>query len=384
MKRPVFALFASLLLLGLMPGATLAIATPTYLDQSNTGLARNTAGELAQTFTAGQSGQLTRVALSLTSLNNPGGGSLSVAIFPTDGSGTPVTTGTPLATSDSPTVPYNPSTSALITFSFGSPYGVTAGTMYAIVFHSSAGANVWAFGSDTDTYSRGAAWRNDGPSWTTSTSPYDFAFNTYLAESVTTTVVWDKSQVTAGTGTALKLTVTIAFGNGAEAGNYIVLLGDLPSWYVNPTPPTIVCSWDACALTTIQGVSGITVSASNPGATLTVTLQGMATPGAADIGTPGAAHGNGCIVVSETSLCSDGTASVQVVAAPAATPAPTPAPTPTPTPSPTKSPTPPPTSTGVGSAPDNTGGTIWFLPFALFAFFGGLLVLVDRRRRRLF
>jgi LPXTG-motif cell wall-anchored protein len=38
----------------------------------------------------------------------------------------------------------------------------------------------------------------------------------------------------------------------------------------------------------------------------------------------------------------------------------------------------------VGSASDNTGGTIWFLSFALIAFLGGLLVLVDRRRRRLF
>jgi uncharacterized repeat protein (TIGR01451 family) len=71
------------------------------------------------------------------------------------------------------------------------------------------------------------------------------------------------------------------------------------------------------------------------------------------------------------------------VAAAAPTPTPTPAPTPTPTPAPTKAPTPPPTSTGVGPGSDNTGGTIWFLPFALVAAFGGLLVLVDRRRRRL-
>jgi hypothetical protein len=68
---------------------------------------------------------------------------------------------------------------------------------------------------------------------------------------------------------------------------------------------------------------------------------------------------------------------------PAPTPTPTPAPTPTPTPAPTKAPTPPPTSTGVGPGSDNTGGTIWFLPFALVAAFGGLLILVDRRRRRI-
>ena len=74
--------------------------------------------------------------------------------------------------------------------------------------------------------------------------------------------------------------------------------------------------------------------------------------------------------------------------APAATPTPSPTPVPTmvveaATAAPTKAPTPPPTSTGVGPGSDNTGGTIWFLPFALVAAFGGLLVLVDRRRRRL-
>jgi hypothetical protein len=67
---------------------------------------------------------------------------------------------------------------------------------------------------------------------------------------------------------------------------------------------------------------------------------------------------------------------VLVVAAPLPTPAP-------PTPTPTPSPTPPPTSTGAGSASDGIGGMIWFLPFALVASFVGLLVLVDRRRRRI-
>jgi hypothetical protein len=240
--------------------------------------------------------------------------------------------------------------------------------MYAIVFDAGGGANVWAFGSDTNAYSRGAAWLAN-PSWGSQTHPDDFDFRTYLEESVTTTLAWDKSQVTAGTGTALKLTVTIAFGNGAEADNYIVLLGDLPSWYANPTPPTIVCSWGACTLATIQGVAGITVPASNPGATLTVILQGTATPVVSDEGTPGTAHGNGCIVHSETSLCSDATASVAVVAAEA-------------TPAPTKAATPPPTSTRAGPASDNKDGMIWFLPFALVASIGGLLVLVDQRRRR--
>jgi hypothetical protein len=66
-----------------------------------------------------------------------------------------------------------------------------------------------------------------------------------------------------------------------------------------------------------------------------------------------------------------------------AAPAPTPTTAPAPTATPTKAPTPPPTSTGVGPGSDHTGSTIWFLPFALVASIGGLLILVDRRRRRI-
>jgi hypothetical protein len=365
MKRPLFALCASLLLLGLIPGATLASVLPTYLDQSNAVHAANGSGHFAQTFTPGQSGPLSRVDLYLTSLNNPTGDSLTVSIYPTDGAGKPVTTGTALATSGSASVPYS-LTGGWVQFSFGSPYNVTAGTMYAIVFDTQAGgANVWAFGS-TNIYSGGAAWHAT-PSWVSmiGPDPVDFAFGTYLEESITTTSVWDKSQVVAGTSTALKLTVTIKFGNGPEADHYVVVLGSLPSWYVNPTPPTIVCSWGACTLATIQGISGITVPAAIPGSTLTVTLQGTATPVVSDEGTPGTTMGNGCIYLSDTSSCSDAIASVAVVA-PGASPAPTA----------------PPTSTAAAPASGNNDGTIGFLPFALVASIGGLLVLVDQRRRR--
>jgi hypothetical protein len=370
MKRRalVLALFAGLLLPGLVPGMALAIATPTYLDQSSTTISSDVSGKFAQTFTAGQSGPLSRVDLLMASLNNPGGDSLSVSIYPTDGAGKPVTTGTALATSGSAAVPYSATTGSWISFSFASPYSVTAGTMYAIAFTTNGGlVAVFAWGSDSDAYAGGAAWVAN-PSWSHQTAPVDFDFRTYLEDSITTTVVWDKSQVAAGTATALKLTVTIAFGNGAEANNYIVLLGDLPSWYVNPTPPSIVCSWGACTLATIQGVAGVTVTASNPGSTLTVTLQGTANPVVADEGTPGTALGNGCIAFVESSLCSDATGSVAVVA-PGASPAPT------------RAATPPPTSASAVPASDHNGIS-WLLSFALLASIGGLLVLVDRKRRR--
>jgi hypothetical protein len=71
-------------------------------------------------------------------------------------------------------------------------------------------------------------------------------------------------------------------------------------------------------------------------------------------------------------------------ATPTPTPMATPTPTSTPTPTPSRAATPPPTSTGVGPASDGPAGTILFLPVALVAFFGSLLLLVLRQRRRVF
>jgi hypothetical protein len=54
------------------------------------------------------------------------------------------------------------------------------------------------------------------------------------------------------------------------------------------------------------------------------------------------------------------------------------------TPTPSRAATPPATSTGVGPASDGPTGTILFLPVALVAFFGSLLLLVIRQRRQVF
>ena len=417
MKRRALALCAGLLLLGLMPASTLANnpTPPSRLDQSADTGGTSTGGSLqAQTFTAGITGPLIGVDLSFaiggtTTVNVSLQGVHNVA-------GQMVPDGFPKATASASVTGLDWSTWNWFHFSFSTPPSVTAGTMYAIVFDPGlAGAH----GPAADNYAGGQAWGlSPQTTWVPVGNLSDFGFETYIQDTVTTTLAWDKPAVTAGVSTPLKLTATMTFTNGDEIGDYSVLLGDLPSWYVSPTPPTIVCSWGACDLATIQGTGGITVPASTPGATLTVTLQGNATPAAADVGTA-SATGTGCLVSvvqedrvqaaqAEIPYCVDGTASVQVIAA--ATPAPptpappTPAPTPTlapaatPTPSPTpaptmvveaataaptRAPTPPPTSTGVGPGSDNTGGTIWFLPFALVAAFGGLLVLVDRRRRRL-
>jgi hypothetical protein len=416
MKRRALALCAGLLLLGLMPGSTLASnpTPPSRLDQSADTGSTSTGGSLqAQTFTAGITGPLSGVDLSFV-YGDPGTTTVNVSLQGVQNvAGQMVPDGTPRATASASVTSPDWSTWNWFHFSFSSPPSVTAGTMYAIVFDPGlAGAH----GASADNYAGGQAWGlSPQTTWVPVGNLSDFGFRTYIQDTVTTTLAWDKPAVTAGVSTPLKLTATMTFTNGDEIGDYSVLLGDLPSWYVNPTPPTIVCSWGACDLATIQGTGGITVPASTPGATLTVTLQGTATPAAADVGTA-SATGTGCLVsaivvqedraqpnLAALPYCVDGTASVQVVAA-AAAPTPTLAPTATPAPTatltlsptpaptivvegataaPTKAPTPPPTSTGAGPGSDNTGGTIWFMPFALVASMGGLLVLVDRGRRRI-
>lgn len=76
MRRRAFALSASLLLAGLMPG--LALAASPVLDQSNAwtpGYTFSGAVQVAQTFTAGKTGALTSVDLYMA-----GSGSVAVSL----------------------------------------------------------------------------------------------------------------------------------------------------------------------------------------------------------------------------------------------------------------------------------------------------------------
>jgi hypothetical protein len=199
------------------------------------------------------------------------------------------------------------------------------------------------------------------------------------------------------------------FFNGVEASSYFAVVGDLPSWYTvtGVTCPAQISPAD-CTAANLE--SGFRLSTFGTGATLTFTLVGTASPDAAAAGTSGSADGAGCLgyEVAEdvrpnaptAAGCANGSASVQVVAAEAsptpfqsiqgATAVPSVAATPTPfqsiqgaTAVPSVAATPPPTSTGVGPASDDPGNTIWFLPIALVALFGGLLFLVSRQRRRI-
>jgi hypothetical protein len=382
MKRRALAVCAGMLLLGLLPGPALA-NVPSNLDQSNNpsgvisvSLPSGPPTTVAQTFTAGKSGLLSGVDLYLRM--DPAG-TVNLSIEGTTSGGLP--DGTDKVTSSASV----PVTDGWIHFSFWSPLSVTAGTLYAIVF---SGVSTVAYAS-LDTYPGGQGLLLSG-SWTPFSSPaIDFAFRTYV-DTVTVDLQWDKPQITAGASTPLTLTATMNFFNGVEASSYFAVVGDLPSWYTvtGVTCPAQISPAD-CTAANLE--SGFRLSTFGTGATLTFTLVGTASPDAAAAGTSGSADGAGCLgyEVAEdvrpnaptAAGCANGSASVQVVAAEAS---------PTPfqsiqgaTAVPSVAATPPPTSTGVGPASDDPGNTIWFLPIALVALFGGLLFLVSRQRRRI-
>jgi Domain of unknown function (DUF4082) len=394
MKRPLFALCAGILLLGLLPGAALA-GNPTppssaaNLDQWNNPEPTYNDGALyplGQTFTVGETGMLSGVDLNMyveaTQI-------VTVDIY---GLAAGLPTGSSLASS---LVSLSTPGTRWVHFSFPTPLSVSKGAQYAIVFNT--GENTSANAS-SDTYTGGQAlWDDAG--WAVLSDPADFAFMTFV-DTATAKLQWDQASITAGTSTQLTLTGTLTYIYGSEASGYSAVLDSLPGWY-DPSTITITCSWaPGCTLAQLE--SGYKVGDTSGGATLTFSLVGTASPLAADIGTPGTASGGGCLRYppppevdvlaqpNDAPGCAEGTASVQVVA-PTPTPAPpTPSPvsslqgaTAAPTAAPTKAPTPPPTSTGVGPGSDNTGSTIWFLPLALVASIGGLLLLVDRRRQRL-
>jgi hypothetical protein len=404
MKRRALAICASLLLVGLVPGSTLAIST-SNLDQWNNpaaGLGQFASGAVnwAQTFTAGEYGLLSGVDLYLSLV---GGGNLTASIEAT-ASGQP--TG-PVLKSASNAVP---ATAGWVHFSFPTPLSVVQDSVYAIVINPTVDG-VW-YGS-TNTYPGGHAFEAGAP-WNTLSDPLDFAFRTYV-DTVGNQLQWDKVQVTAGTSTPLTLTATMTDANGVEATYYFAFLGSVPTWF---TPTGITCSDTAskivqvdCTLVNFKAGFGSHIHASATGDILTFTVTGTAAPAPADVGTPGVAGTNACINYPALLYCRGATASVDVIAAPATAAPPTAAPptaapptaapptaapptaapptaapptvapTPTPTPSPTKAATPPPTSTGAGPASDDPGSTLWLLPLALVALFGGLLVLDIRRRR---
>jgi hypothetical protein len=388
MKRPLLAVFASLLFAGLVPGSALA-NIPNTLDQSqdvgaNWGAPNMTA---AQTFTAGKTGTLTDVWMGMGAGN--GGNSvtdnLTMYIESVDGAGLP--TGTQLATASASITGSDYSVRQWIDFSFSAPYRVVTGTKYAIVI--TTGAHSYIFHDNgANSYSGGAALRLSAGNWIDlNISPSDLVFRTYV-DTATTQLQWDKPQITAGVagGTPLTLTATMTFNNGGEADHYGPMLGLVPTWF---TPTGVTCSDTAsrinptdCTLANFGTGFGSLIPASDIGDVMTFVVTGTANPSLTDAGTSGLAGGNACIHYPQLQAnvpdpeCGDGTATVQVVA-PAATPAPV-------TPAPTivvQAATAPPTSTGGSPSSDSNGSAMWVLPLGLIALFASLLAIAFRRRR---
>jgi hypothetical protein len=363
MKRRALALSAGLLLaLGLMPGSTLAIV-PGTLDQHNdpgVGVAGG-AVNLAQTFTAGKSGLLSGVDLYLSLV---GGGSLTASIEAT-ASGLP--TGSALASGSGAVS----ATAGWVHFAFPTPLSVVKDSVYAIVINPTAGG-VWH--GSTNTYPGGQAFGDFAP-WQAFDVPADFGFRTYV-DTATAQLVWNHTQITAGTSTPLTLTATMTYLNGPEIISYsTILVFNLPLWFtVNSITCPAAVPLASCNLADLAG--GQTVPATDGGDTLTFIMAGTANPAPANLADQAAANGHTCLVFVVPGVigpnqpldpgCAEDTAAVTVGAV-AATPAPTA----------------PPTSTGVTPASDSPGSTIWLLPLALVALFSGLLVLVTRRRRRI-
>ena len=379
MKRRALAICASLLLAGLVPGMALA-NPPSNLDQHNnvgSGNGNRWGGTYAQTVTAGKTGMLSGFDLNLQ-----GPGTVTAYIYSVDGSGKP--TGSPVETTSAGA----PVSQAWVHYSLPLPLPVTPGLKFGIAFDL-GGSGIFAFTSNetSDTYPAGNAYELVSGVWQTPAfmTVGRFAFRTYV-DTVGTVLQWDKPQITAGVSTPLTLTATMTFANGAEAGNYLAgQIGLLPTWF---SVTHITCSDTAgkivqsdCTVANFLNEFGPNLIPANIGGdVLTFTLTGTAHPASSTAGTTGSATGRGCVAyppptfpqvqpaaAPDPTTCTDGSATVQVVAVLAA-------------PSPTQAPTPPPTSTGVAPASD-AGSSAWLLPLGLIALIASLGFIAFRRRR---
>lgn len=399
MRRAFPALVAGMLLVALLPGAAIGSPLPPgALDQSNdpdpaalaNGHTIGTTGAIAQTFTAGKTGLLTRIQLYVN-----GTGPMSVSINTISGG---IPTGAPLASSTAGFTSFE----GWVDFPFALPVSVTAGVKYAIVFNTGTLAAAWG---SLDTYSGGQALIFTGSwvsfqTWQSTSTFYDFAFKTFV-DPQTTAVAWDKAQVTAGASTSLTMTETIVFPAyavlirnvtpNAGPATWTVKLNPLPAWFA---VTGVACSPQVadCTLVGVLSASGSLVAPDgNP---IVLTFTGTASPALGDAGTPGAALGVGCANYGASApqvgvtpaadgiQCVQATANVAVVA-PAPDPTPTPAPTPTPTPTPRPTTTPPPTTTGGSGSSGAPGFPLWLVPIGLIAAIGGAALLVRWQPRRL-
>lgn len=369
MKNRALALLAGILLLGLMPASASALP-PTTLDQSNGTEAGYTLGSgntpnLAQTFVAGKTGTMYGADLWMA-----GGQTVTLELHDVSG-GKP---GTTVLASTTATEPGG--AGGWTHFIFSSPVDVVAGTQYALVFDTSSAGTVYG---SSNTYAGGQAWIVNG-SWTsitglsgTPSDRPDWAFRTYV-DTVGVALAPDKPQIIGGQTTTLTFaaTITYTYGSSVQTIDFGMISSSLPTWF---TPTGVTCPASVlpadCTVTNLGHGIPIPVGAGYD--VITVTVTGTATPAVTDNGTTGRAYIGGCeyyqgmagtVQPNATQNCTVPSAGVAVVAALS-----------------TPHPTAPPTSTGVDDTSSGPAGAILYLPVALLGFFGGVLLLVTRRRR---
>ena len=235
------------------PASSLA-APNAALDQSNPTRARpcrfsgwvpDSANEwVAQTFTAGVTGNLTDVVLSV-SVSNPRN---PVAVVPVDAGGQPVVA-TPLA---SATLAIDAAPYRDVDVLFSPPARVEAGKQYAVVLFAPA-AGAWAWQGDigpsftdplgnrcaTGAYTRGRPWFSNSA---TLMADGDFFFQTYVVPARHVTV--EK----VGTGTGLVEDAAHAIDCGSACSGEF-LQGATVSLTATPDPGSTFSGWSggACA-----------------------------------------------------------------------------------------------------------------------------------------
>ena len=194
------ALAAALALWLSVPGLAAASAIDQQQPTASVGPLLTKA--MAQTFTAGVSGRLDHVSLHFGPTSGATGW---VEIRSVDSAGKPA--GTALGGS-SDQVAFTASTfrSPYYDFYFPAPITLAAGTQYALVVAISIGSRAW-MGAGINVYAGGQGWIASCPwctNWAATTSPKDFAFETWMTTAVdqAPTVASNNSAVSVDEGTA--------------------------------------------------------------------------------------------------------------------------------------------------------------------------------------
>jgi len=253
----------------------------------------NSTKVMAQTFTAGTTGQIDKLSLSLESHSNLVTGWLEIR--PVDAAGVP-TGGTTQPTS----------TPIQINFPFGNPahdftidpaVPVTAGTKYAIVWTTKIGTAFW-WGTSFNSYAAGQQWLACiGCGWTANATK-DFGFATWVttAPIVTNqpaTVAADHPDVTVTEGTAAANTGTFSDPDGdpvaitASSGTITKSGTDSGTW-----------SWHATAVDE-RAAQTITVTANDGNGVTSTTSFSVTVTGApptAHVATPSSTSPEGTAV----------------------------------------------------------------------------------------